>query len=130
MRLIFAADINTIFMSKINILSDDKYEIEGYHPVCQSSKVSNLFIQTFYEEQIKDFGSIIKAKLNEIKQYTLNFFDKSIKEFDKRYNEYIEKINKYIPESDFNFILDLRDFSDKNTKKILGNNFFDDYQGE
>ena len=50
MRLIFAADINTVFMSKINILSDDKYEIEGYHPVCQSSKVSNLFIQTFYEE--------------------------------------------------------------------------------
>jgi hypothetical protein len=67
MRLIFAADINTVFMSKINILSDDKYEIEGYHPVCQSSKVSNLFIQTFYEEQIKDFGSIIFSYYNNIK---------------------------------------------------------------
>ena len=53
------------------------------------------------DNEPKDFGSIIKAKLNEIKQYTLNFFDKSIKEFDKRYNEYIEKINKYINENEF-----------------------------
>lgn len=70
MRLLFAADINTIFMSKINILSDDKYEIEGYHPVFQSSKLSNLFIQTFYEEQIKDFGSIIFNYYNNIKSNT------------------------------------------------------------
>ena len=67
MRLTFAADINTIFMSKINILSDEKYEIEGYHPVFQSSKVSNLFIQTFYEDQIKDFSSIIFNYYNNVK---------------------------------------------------------------
>ena len=67
MRLILAADINTVFMSKINILSDDKYEIEGYHPAYQTSKLSNLFIQTFYEEQIKDFGNIIFNYYNNVK---------------------------------------------------------------
>ena len=52
------------------------------------------------DNEPKDFGSIIKAKLNEIKQNTLDFFDKAIKEFDKRYNEYINKINKYINENE------------------------------
>ena len=52
------------------------------------------------DNEPKDFGSIIKAKLNEIKQNTLDFFDKAIKEFDKSYNEYINKINKYINENE------------------------------
>jgi len=52
------------------------------------------------DNEPKDFGSIIKAKLNEIKQNTLEFFDKTMKEFDKRYNEYMDKINKYINENE------------------------------
>ena len=67
MRLRFAGDIDTIFMSKINILSDDNYEIEGYHPAFQSSKVSNITFQTYYEEQLKDFGTVIFSYYNNIK---------------------------------------------------------------
>ena len=52
------------------------------------------------DNEPKDFGSIIKAKLNEIKQNTLEFFDKTMKEFDKRYNEYMDKINKNINENE------------------------------
>ena len=59
MRLLFAGEINTIFMSKINILSDDKYEIKRYYPAFQASKASNITLQTYYKDQIKDFSSII-----------------------------------------------------------------------
>ena len=67
MRLRYAGEIDTIFMSKINILSDDNYEIEGYHPAFQSSKVSNITFQTYYEEQLKDFGTVIFSYYNNIK---------------------------------------------------------------
>ena len=52
------------------------------------------------DNEPKDFGSIIKAKLNEIKQSTLDFFDKTMKEFNEKYNEYINKINNYINENE------------------------------
>ena len=67
MRLLFAGEINTIFMSKFNILCDDKYEIKGYYPAFQSSKASNITLQTFYKEQVKDFSSIIFSYYNNIK---------------------------------------------------------------
>ena len=52
------------------------------------------------DNESKDFASIIKAKINEIKQNTLNLFDKAMNEFDKRYNEYFNIINKYINENE------------------------------
>ena len=54
-------------MSKFNILCDDKYEIKGYYPAFQSSKASNITLQTFYKEQVKDFSSIIFSYYNNIK---------------------------------------------------------------
>ena len=66
MRLHYAANINTIFMSKIGILSDNTYEIEGYHSVYQSSKTSAISIQTYYEEQLKDFGNVILSYYSNI----------------------------------------------------------------
>lgn len=50
MRLLFAGEINTIFMNKINILCDDNYEIKGYYPSFQSSKESSVSLQTYYDE--------------------------------------------------------------------------------
>jgi hypothetical protein len=47
-----------------------------------------------------DFGAIINAKLNEIKDQTLSFFDKTIKKFEKRYNDYISKMDDYIKENE------------------------------
>ena len=66
MRLHHASRINTIFMSKIGVLSNNKYEIEGYHPAYQSSKTSTISVQTYYEEQIKDFGNIILSYYSNI----------------------------------------------------------------
>jgi len=60
----------------------------------------NVSLYKNLDNEPKSFGSIIKAKLNEIKQNTLNFFDKISKEFDKRYSEYINNINKYINENE------------------------------
>ena len=66
MRLYSAAKINTVFMSKIGVLCDKKYEIEGYHPAYQSSKTSAISTQTYYEEQLKDFGNIILSYYSNI----------------------------------------------------------------
>ena len=83
-----------------NILGDifrNVVKIKSKHPK-ENLKVS-LYIKNLDNEP-KDFGSIIKTKLNEIKQNTLNYFNKAMKELDKRYNEYIKKINKYINENE------------------------------
>ena len=67
MRLLFAGEINTIFLSKLNILCDDNYEIKTYHPAFQSSKLSTISLQTYYKEELKDFGTIIFNYYNNIK---------------------------------------------------------------
>ena len=67
MRLLFAGEINTIFLSKLNILCDDKYEIKTYHPAFQSTKLSSVSLQTYYKEELKDFGTIIFNYYNNIK---------------------------------------------------------------
>ena len=66
MRLHFASRINTIFMSKIGVLCDSHYEIEGYHCAYQSPKTSAISILTYYEEQLKDFGNIILSYYSNI----------------------------------------------------------------
>ena len=73
MRILFAGEINTIFMSKINILSNDKYEIKGYYPAFQESKTSSISLQTYYKDQIKDFSSIIFSYYNNIKNNKESF---------------------------------------------------------
>ena len=47
-----------------------------------------------------NFNEIINAQLNEIKDNTLSYFDKTIKEFEKRYNDYIDKMTKYVNENE------------------------------
>ena len=73
MRILFAGEINTIFMSKINILSDDKYEIKGYYPAFQATKASNVSLQSYYKDEIKDFSSIIFSYYNNIKNNKESF---------------------------------------------------------
>ena len=75
MRLHYAAAINTVFMSKIGVLSDSKYEIEGYHSAYQSPKTSAISIQTYYEDQLKDFGNIILSYYSNINSKNENSLD-------------------------------------------------------
>jgi len=58
------------------------------------------FLKIDLKKSSKDFGSIIIARLNEIKERTTNYFEKTKKEFDKRYSEYFNKIMKYINENE------------------------------
>ena len=47
-----------------------------------------------------NFVEIINAQLNEVKEKTLSYFDKTIKEFEKRYSDYILKMTNYIKENE------------------------------
>ena len=58
------------------------------------------FLKIDLKKSSKDFGSIIIARLNEIKERTTNYFEKTKKEFEKRYSEYFNKIMKYINENE------------------------------
>ena len=51
------------------------------------------------EKKNVNFGEIINAQLNEIKDNTLSYFDKIIKEFEKRYTDYINNMTKYVNEN-------------------------------
>ena len=73
MRILYAGEINTIFMSKLNVLSDLNYEIKGFYPAFQASKVSNITIQEFQPEQLKDFSSVIFNYYNNIKNNKESF---------------------------------------------------------
>ena len=61
----------------------------------------SLFLRSIDSGQQKaNFGEIINAQLNEIKNNTLSYFDKTIKEFEQRYNDYINHMNNYINENE------------------------------
>ena len=85
----------------------------------------SLYRNNLNNEQ-KDFSSIIKDIINEIKQNTFNFFDKTMKELDKKYNEYIKEINKFINENELKMSKLL-----KNKEEIIENvnllDFADNY---
>ena len=72
MRFLYANDIKTIFMSKINVLCDEHYKIKSFHPSFQNSKSSTISLQTYYQEELKDFSSIIFNYYNEIKSKKVN----------------------------------------------------------
>jgi hypothetical protein len=113
------ANLNDILEeAKDEKFSEDNY-MEG-EDILNQSYLGNLFIDVLNkkkdEEKKKlrmsyfqlagepennlDFGAIINAKLNEIKDKTLSFFDKTIKKFEKRYNDYISKMDDYIKENE------------------------------
>ena len=58
------------------------------------------FLKIDLKKSTKDFASIMIARLNEIKERTTNYFEKTKKEFSKRYSEYFNKIMKYIKENE------------------------------
>lgn len=73
-----------------------------------------------------NFGEIINARLNEIKNTTLNFFGKTIKEFEKKYNNYINKINDYIKENELKIskVFQKNIENDENILEFADNNIF------
>ena len=72
-------------------------KIKSKHP---KEKLSVSLYKINLDNESKDFSSIIKAKIIEIKENTLNIFDQAKKEFDIRYNEYIKELNKFINENE------------------------------
>ena len=73
-----------------------------------------------------NFGEIINAQLNKIKDTTLSYFDEIIKEFEKRYNDYINTMTKYINENELKiskvFQKDIE--NDENILEFADNNIF------
>ena len=73
MRILYAGEINTIFMSKINVLSNSHFEIKGFYPAFQASKGSNVIIQQYHPDQLKDFSSLISNYYSNIKNNKESF---------------------------------------------------------
>ena len=51
-------------------------------------------------QELFNFNDIINLQLDEVKQNTLSFLDKTIQELEKRYSLYIKNINQYINENE------------------------------
>ena len=73
MRILYSGEINTIFMSKVNVLSNSHYEIKGFFPAFQASKGSNVILQQYHPDQIKDFSSVICNYYSNIKNNKESF---------------------------------------------------------
>ena len=73
MRILFAGQVNTVFMSRMNVLCDDKYEIKGFYPAFQASKFSGITLQVYYKDQLKEFSSVISSYYNNIKNNKESF---------------------------------------------------------
>ena len=76
-----------------------------------------------------NFGEIINAQLYQIKDNTLTYFDKIIKEFSKRYDEYVNNINDYINQNEFKFSKAFKKEieHDDNLLEFAENNIFDQF---
>ena len=76
-----------------------------------------------------NFGEIINAQLYQIKDNTLTYFDKIIKEFSKRYDEYVNNINDYINQNEFKFskVFKKEIEHDDNLLEFAENNIFDQF---
>jgi hypothetical protein len=79
-----------------NILGDIYREVVKKN----KDKKEMRFLKIDLKKSTKDFASIMIARLNEIKERTSNYFEKTKKEFEKRYSEYFNKIMKYIKENE------------------------------
>ena len=57
-RLLHSYNIDTIFISKTNVLSESKFKIDSYNPVCiyNNHKVKNISFQKFKENQCKEMN--------------------------------------------------------------------------
>ena len=106
--------------SQNNIINlNDNFKIEEKDEELDNLKVNNIlgdiyrevvkknkdkeemrFLKIDLKKNTKDFELIMIARLNEIKDRTKNYFEKTKKEFDKRYSEYFNKIKKYIKENE------------------------------
>ena len=78
------------------------------------------------EKENVNFGEIINAQLNQIKDNTLSYFDKIIKEFEKRYTDYINKMTTYINENELKIskVLQKDIENDENILEFADNNIF------
>ena len=78
------------------------------------------------EKENVNFGEIINAQLNQLKDKTLSYFDKIIKEFEKRYTDYINKMTTYINENELKIskVLQKDIENDENILEFADNNIF------
>ena len=76
-----------------------------------------------------NFVEIINAQLNEVKEKTLSYFDKTIKEFEKRYSDYILKMTNYIKENELKIskVFSKKLEKDENILEFADNNIFQQF---
>ena len=76
-----------------------------------------------------NFGEIINAQLNEIKDNTLSYLDKTIKELEKRYSNYINKMTNYINENELKIskVFQKHFENDENILEFADNNIFQQF---
>ena len=74
-KLLRSGDINTLFISKTGTLSDDKYEINAFHPISfNHHNINNLSFRTYNINQNKEINlqlvKYYKDYLNKNNEYT------------------------------------------------------------
>ena len=138
---------NNVFEFKIDEEVSEENEIEENQNLNASYYLGNIFRHVVIKNKNKktdlrlsiynknnldekkqniDFGGIINAQLNEIKNYTLSYFDKTIKEFDKRYTNYINKMTNFMKENDLKIskVFEKNIENDENILEFADNNIF------
>ena len=89
---------------------------------------SRLSIFHNFDEEMQniDFGEIINAQLNQIKEKTLSYFDKIKNELEKIYTNYINQMTNYINENELKIsrVLQKDIENDENILEFADNNIF------
>ena len=139
-------NLNNVFEFKIDEEVSEENEIEENQNLNASYYLGNIFRHVVIKKQNNkndlrlsiynknnldekkqniDFGEIINAQLNEIKNNTLSYFDKAIKEFDKRYTDYINKMTNFMKENDLKIAKVFeKNIEDDNILEFADNNIF------
>jgi magnesium-transporting ATPase (P-type) len=90
-KILYSSNIDTLFISKTGTLCDDKFEINGFHPISVNHhNINNLGFRTYNTNQNKELNlqlvNYYKNYLNKQNGYGNNKAEKDIK------NQNIEKI--------------------------------------
>ena len=92
-RLLHSYNINTIFLSKTNILCQSSFEINSFNPVyVNEQKSNNIIINSFKEDQYKEMNDLLLKYYEEYLSANDNLKDNS-----KNYKSKNEKSYKPLP---------------------------------
>ena len=87
-KLLYSSKIDTLFISKTGTLCDDKFEVNGYHPVCANHhNLNTLGFRTYNVNQNKEINL-------QLVKYYKNYLDKQKEKTKVSYNNNVyDKFN-------------------------------------